>query len=258
MTSPVVPAGPPARHDHGAGGADQHDQGGGHRGRLELGGALVVVDVVVAPDPGGVALDHAQRGGDAAGRERCPQHVDQRDEEGRPGREAVGEGAAGRVLGQGLLDQARGGEDGDGRGDQQQQRLGVAQHRHPDAEHVLGQQRLGAGDVVGEGAVVVEPGEAERLAQPLVVALGALGDLPAPDLVHAGVEAVAPAGVVLAAGHQQGPGPLVVAALVEQRPRGGRELVVVEAEAGDDEAGVEHRAARGVGAGARARRRCST
>jgi hypothetical protein len=103
--------------------------------------------------------------------------------------------------------------------------------------------------VVGEGAVVVQSRQAERLPQPLVVAVGPLGDLLAPDLVHAGVEAVAPAGVVGAAGHEQGLGPLVVAALVEQGPGGRGELVVVEAEARDDEAGVEHGATGGVGAG---------
>ena len=87
---PVVPpASKPATIEH-AHRADEHDQGRRHGGRLELGGAPVEVDVFEAADARRVALDHPQRRGDAAGRERGPQHIDQGHEERVPGREAVG------------------------------------------------------------------------------------------------------------------------------------------------------------------------
>ena len=90
----------------------------------------------------------------------------------------------------------------------------------------------------------LQAGEPERLAQTLVVAGDALGDHRTPDLEDPGVEPVAPAAVVEVAGDEQRLGPLVVPALVEQRP-GSSALSSssLKPRPGDDEPGAEHRAA---------------
>ena len=86
-------------------------------------------------------------------------------------------------------------------------------------------------------------GQPERLPEPVVVARRSLGGHRAPHLEGAGVEAVSPPVVVGVGRHQEGPGPRVPSALVEGVGHGRTQFVVVEAQAGHDEAGVGHAAA---------------
>ena len=188
-----------------------------------------------------MALDHPQRCGHAPRRERRPEHVHRADEEQVAIREACVEPAAARIDAHRVLDEAGRRERGHRGADDEQQRFGVAQHHHAQRQNVPRQKCLGAGHVARKGAVAVEPREAEGLPQTVVVTGEPLGHRHTPDVVHARVETITPAGIVEGARYEQRRGPFIAATGIERGAHVVAQLVVVEAETGDDEPRVEAR-----------------